>query len=155
MTPTTTAMPSATISPVGFMGLNLDGPAVSPTPNAIKSRAGQKRYNRGYERHSHNRLLVRIRLHLFLSGRHAHRRPSASKRRAGPLAALPARSDLQSAGLGQFAVQHLPRQRSLQVARSRPNLRPARPAVHSAGAVSAKYGTRRPRRADRARAALG
>ena len=68
-------------------------------------------------------------------------------RRHGALAAVPARADLQGAGLGHLAVQSLSRQGPLHGARLRTAMRRARACVPFAGAVPASHADRRARRA--------
>src|SRR5689334_3419119 len=63
------------------------------------------------------RILVRIRLHLFLSRRHARRKGSGGGRRGAPVAAVPAGSRLQGARVGELALRDLPGQGTLYVAR--------------------------------------
>src|SRR3974390_509388 len=101
------------------------------------------------------RFLVRVRLDLLLSGGHAHRRTCARSRRERALAAIPAGADLQGAGLDHVAVQHLPGEGRVYVARPRADLRRTEPTFRAAGTVPAEHAPDGPRRADRFRAGLG
>src|SRR3982075_3210143 len=75
------------------------------------------------------RFLVRFRLHLLLSGRHADRPAGRASRRLRALPAIPAGADLQGAGLDHLAVQPLSRQGPQYVARPRAAVRGLKPAV--------------------------
>ena len=62
------------------------------------------------------RILVRFRLHLFVSERHAHRSHGGWRRRRRSVAAVPAWADLRRARLDEFALHLVSRQGPLHVA---------------------------------------
>ena len=103
-----------------------------------------------------DRVLVRFRLHLFLSQRHAHR--GRWPKTAGVevvVEAVPARADLPRPGLEHLAVQPLPGQGPLHGARDGAADGSARPALQDAVAVPAEQPARGPAGADRPRRGLG
>ena len=80
---------------------------------------------------------------------------AAAAKRAGALSAVPARADLQGAGLGHVAVQPLRGQGPLHVARPGAACRRPRAAVPPARSVSAEQPAAGARGAGRAGARLG
>src|SRR5215510_15014247 len=81
---------------------------------------------------SEHRFLVRLRLDLFLSGRHADRTTGAGGGRTGALPPVPAGADLQGAGLDHLAVQSLSGQGPPHVARPRAAMRGPLPPLPAA-----------------------
>lgn len=104
---------------------------------------------------ANTRLLVRICIDLLLSGGNARHTAGESRRRDRPLAAVRARSDFQSARLGDLTVQYLSGERPLHVARPGADLRRAEAAVRAAGAVSAEFLAGGARRVTRTGGTLG
>src|SRR5581483_9643099 len=99
-------------------------------------------------------LLVRVREHVLVPGCRTRRGSGARGGMARRLAPLPPRPDLRIAGVERLAVQRLPGEGPLHVARRRASLREARDRLAAAVAVSAERPARGARRVPRRRRAV-